>query len=77
MRTKPILNPDETTTPASVSVLKIKTDLLQRGFSVHRSKTENNREAFTRCAGIWNSSNIKMEIQLVFWMSHLSVIALE
>lgn len=66
-----------TSTPAWASVLKIKGELLQRGFCVHRLRNENIWEGFTRGAGIWNGSNITMEMQLAFWMSGLSVIVRE
>lgn len=32
---------------------------------------------FARCEGIWNDSTNKMEMQLAFWMSPLSIIVFE
>jgi len=66
-----------TSAPAWASVLKEKGELLQRGLCVHQLENENIREGFTRLAGMWNGSNIEMEMQLVFWMSRLSVTVLE
>lgn len=66
-----------TTPPARASALQIKGELLQRGFCVHDLKNENIQEGFTRSAGILNGSNVKMEMQLVFWMGRLSVTVLD